>query len=129
MFPVGVKETPDRWERPAKYLWVEHAERNSIYDAVKRGVKTEGLIMFGCWVACTDCARAIIQSGIREVVTHHDPTASTRFGMPASPAWLESIKVAMQMFDEAGVKLRVLDVPLFEGQDFPIRFNGKVITP
>src|SRR4051812_44655189 len=30
-FPAGVKESPERWERPAKYAWVEHAERNAIF--------------------------------------------------------------------------------------------------
>src|SRR5687768_3524816 len=69
-FPDGVKELPERWERPIKYSYVEHAERNCIYSAAKRGIKTDGLVMYCPWFACADCARAIIQAGIAEVVGH-----------------------------------------------------------
>lgn len=129
-FPRDVQTQPERWERPAKYSWVEHAERNAIYDAALIGVPTKGLVMYCCWAACTDCARAIIQSGIKEVVTHYDPTSSTRFEMPAAPSWLESIKIAMKMFDEAAIKITPIEGPLFLlDEEFEIRFNGKLVKP
>lgn len=37
-FPDGVKETAERWERPLKYKFVEHAERNAIYAAARKGI-------------------------------------------------------------------------------------------
>ena len=69
-FPAGVEENPTRWERPLKYKFIEHAERKVIYNACKNGVKTEGLTMVCGWAACTDCGRAIIESGIKRLVTH-----------------------------------------------------------
>jgi dCMP deaminase len=125
-FPTGVIETVERWERPLKYKFVEHAERNAIYDAVRRGVPTEGLTMYAAWAACADCARAIIQSGIKEVVTHHNPVADMRFGLPASPTWLEEIKVALVLFEESGVRIRWFEEQLGA---MKIRFNGSYIDP
>lgn len=114
-FPRGVQELPERWERPGKYQYVEHAERNCIYDAARYGVRTEGLIMYCPWFACTDCARAIIQAGIKEVVGHDTPLHDN-----PSQVWSDSIKVAYTMLDEAGVKMR--HVPGIIG--LKIRFNG-----
>ncbi len=58
-----------RHERPAKYQWTEHAERNAIYDAAALGVSTKGTTMFLTWYPCADCARAVIQAGIHTLVS------------------------------------------------------------
>lgn len=112
-FPVGVKSTADRWERPVKYDYVEHAERSSIYAAARHGLATDGLIMYSPWAACKDCGRAIAVSGIAELVT-----------LPADPhaIWDESIGVAMTILQEAGVKVTFLEEPL--GQVPVLRRNG-----
>lgn len=128
-FPKGVEELPERWVRPAKYKWVEHAERNAIYTAAREGRRTEGLTMYAAWAACTDCARSIIQAGIKEVITHHNPVADMRFNQPASPTWLEEIKIALVMFKEAGVKFTYIDTKLFEDDSLQIRFNEKLVSP
>ena len=39
-------ELNDRWERPEKYSWVEHAERNAIYAAAREGVRLAGATMY-----------------------------------------------------------------------------------
>ena len=67
--PRGIKDTPVRRERPAKYLWTEHAERNAIYNAARIGVSLKGSRIYVNRVPCPECARAIIQAGINEVVT------------------------------------------------------------
>ena len=71
-FCRGVDDDIDsRHERPEKYLWTEHAERNAIYNAARNGIVTESCSIY--IVAskpvgvCSDCARAIIQSGIKSV--------------------------------------------------------------
>src|SRR5271157_2542052 len=68
--PVGIKVAPERLERPTKYSYIEHAERNAIYSAALQGISPEGLIMvMSCNpVPCTECARAVIQSGIAMIV-------------------------------------------------------------
>lgn len=103
-FPEGVNTNhPSRWERPLKYKFIEHAERNVIYMSARRGVKTEGLTMVCPWAACAECARAIIQAGINQLVTHkqaHDRTPDR---------WKKEIDVAFEMLGEAGVKVIVYD--------------------
>jgi dCMP deaminase len=68
-FPRGVcDDAPDRNSRPAKYSWTEHAERNAIYNAAANGIAIKGATMYMPWYPCADCARAVIQSGIAELV-------------------------------------------------------------
>lgn len=126
-FPKGVVENVDRWKRPLKYFYVEHAERDVIFKAAKLGVPTDGAIMYCPWAACADCARAIIQSGIVKVVVHHDPLNTTRFGLPVSQQWVDSIKISNQMFLEAGIEIDILTDNLFENEDFKIRFNEQLV--
>jgi len=118
-FPYGVQNLSERWVRPLKYSYVEHAERNSIFAAARNGVMTAGATMYCPWFACTDCARAIIQAGITEVVGHE-----TTLHDGASQSWLDSIAIAYTMLDEAGVKRRL--IPGTFGID--IRFNEQVVT-
>lgn len=102
-FPDGVKYSPERWERPLKYKIIEHAERNALFDLAKKGIRTEGLVMVCPWAACSDCARAIIQCGIRKLVTHkqaHD--RSPEF-------WQKEIEVAFVMLREANVEIEMYD--------------------
>lgn len=114
-FPEGVQENNERWQRPLKYQFVEHAERNSIFHAAKEGHKLAGTIMYCGWFACADCARAIIQSGITEVVGHQKCFDLT----PVH--WKESINNAFAMFKESGVKTRTITCDL----GVTIRFNGE----
>ena len=60
----------ERWERPEKYEWIEHAERNAVYNAARVGVSLNGCTAYLNWEPrpCIPCARAFIQAGISEVV-------------------------------------------------------------
>jgi dCMP deaminase len=69
-FPRGVNDNaPERHERPAKYLWTEHAERNAIYNAARMGTALKHCRLYCTFAPCMDCARAIVQAGICEVIT------------------------------------------------------------
>ena len=119
-FPEGVTETKERWERPIKYKYVEHAERNLIYKAAKHGIPTEGKTLYCTWYACADCARAIIQAGIKKVVGH-------QFMIDNTPEhWRESIDEAFKMLEEAVVEC--IYVPGDVG-DVEILFNGELVRP
>lgn len=68
-FPRGVNDDiENRHKRPDKYKWTEHAERNAIYNAASKGISLLGSKIYLPWYPCSDCARAIIQSGITSVV-------------------------------------------------------------
>lgn len=65
--PRGVKQAPERFERPEKYYYFEHAERNAIYNATRNGVSLRDSCIVTTHFPCPDCARGIIQSGIKTV--------------------------------------------------------------
>ena len=96
--PMGVRDTPERRERPAKYLFASHAEANLISFAARNGIKTEGCRVFTTHRSCATCARTLIQAGICEVI-YGDGTTS----MPEA-----EFEAAEIMFREAGVVVRSL---------------------
>jgi len=102
--PRGVHDSEHRFQRPQKYKWVEHCERNAIYNAVRAGISIEGCTMYLMWFPCADCARAIIQSGITELVV---PVGATERGRER---WAEDFEVATTMLSEAGVVVRSVDL-------------------
>ena len=62
--PISV----NRIERPEKYYWIEHAERNAIYNAASKGISIESLTMYNTTpIPCTGCMRGIINSGIKTI--------------------------------------------------------------
>jgi len=68
-FPRGINDSVlDRQERPEKYKWFSHAERNSLYNAAMVGIPLKGCRMYTNGVPCNDCAFGVINSGIKEVV-------------------------------------------------------------
>jgi dCMP deaminase len=98
-FPRRVDdEIDERHQRPAKYAWTEHAERNAIYNAARLGVSLQGCTMYLPWFPCMDCARAIVQCGIAELVAI-EPNVE-------DPRWGSDFRSALLLFHEAGVHLR-----------------------
>lgn len=71
-FPRGVKDLVTRWERPAKYEWVRHAEENAILNAAREGIRLAGSRMYVTGDVCHRCAGAIANAGIVEVITDED---------------------------------------------------------
>lgn len=109
-FPAGVDSgPPERNERPAKYAWTEHAERNAIYFAARYGVSLRGATAYIPWFPCVDCARGLIEVGIGAVVVSQRPDLN-------DPTFGPGFAIAEQMFNEAGVILRVWEgaVPVQE---------------
>lgn len=117
VFPDGIARSEKRWERPQKYSYIEHAERNSIYYAARNGVKTEGVIMYCPWFACDNCARGIINAGIVEVVGLNTQVDDTH------TRWDESVRIGLEMLEEKGVKMRYLDHKF----GITLRRNGQLI--
>ena len=100
--PRGIRDDlAERLERPTKYLWMEHAERNAIYNAARCGTPLEGCTIYIELMPCMDCARAIVQSGIREVVVSRQ-----RMSQYSSEYYDEHFSMVEVLFQEAGVKVR-----------------------
>lgn len=96
-------EKSERFERPEKYFWFEHAERNSVYHCARHGIATEGVVMYTQGIPCSDCARAVVRAGIKEVVVHEEWQKL----FIDNKKWEESIRRSKIMFEEAGIKVRV----------------------
>jgi dCMP deaminase len=102
--PRGIRDgVPERLERPTKYLWMEHAERNAIYNAARHGTPLESCTLYCELLPCMDCARAIVQAGIREVVVDAE-----RVRMYSSEQYNPHFDRIRELFDEAGVVLRTV---------------------
>jgi dCMP deaminase len=63
-FPRGFNNTDDRWLRENKYNYVEHAEKNAIYNAARIGVSTKDCTIYVNMKPCHECIKGIIQAGI-----------------------------------------------------------------
>ena len=104
-FPRGINDdVHERQQPPEKYFWFAHAERNSIYNATRMGVSLKYCTMYTNGVPCADCAIAIIQSGITEVVVHR------QWDDLNSDKWSNSAHRSAMMFAEAGVELVQLNI-------------------
>ncbi len=99
-FPHGCSDDTFPWDRDGedtKYRYVVHAELNAILNA--HGKSLEGARLYVDLFPCNECAKAIIQSGIGEVVYLYDKYADT-------PDTIASKK----MLDSAGVRTTRLNL-------------------
>ena len=109
---VGYNGTPNGyddhyfpWDREGdaletKYLYVVHAERNAILNYRGSNKDLEGAKIYVDLFPCNECAKIIIQSGIKEVIyakaydyDHHS----------------DEMEASIRMFKVCGVKIRFLD--------------------
>lgn len=89
---------PERYERPEKYKWIEHADRNAIYTAARKGISVEGCTMYLPGLPCIDCARGIVQSGIKRVVYDYDKQKAWD-----SPRYKDDFDTSLQILREGKV--------------------------
>jgi dCMP deaminase len=104
-FPRGLRDDlPERQERPQKYFWIEHAERNAVYNAARIGVSLkESAIYLTSGLPCADCARAIINAGIKTVYCKRVCTTKNK------DKWVESQTMSLEMLGECGVDVIYYD--------------------
>lgn len=77
-FPIGCSDDDFPWEKcgdelDQKYLYVTHSELNAILNY--RGGSLEGATLYVSLFPCNECAKAIIQSGIKHIVYRCDKHA------------------------------------------------------
>lgn len=89
--PRGVRDAPERMERPAKYLWTSHAEQNAVAQAARVGVSLKGCTAYVTHHPCSACARSLLQAGVTRIVVGPGQTS-----MPQ-----EEFDVATEMLREA----------------------------
>lgn len=95
-FPMGCADEAYSWQREGefletKYPYVVHAELNAILNSIQN---LAGCTIYVSLFPCNECAKAIIQSGIRRVVYELDKYDGT-----------EANTASKRMFRDAGVEL------------------------
>ena len=97
--PKGCSDDDYPWERSGsvldtKYAFVCHAELNAILNY--NGGSMKGSRCYVTLFPCNECAKALIQKGISEIIYMSDKYADS-----------DSTKAAKKMLDSAGVKYRL----------------------
>lgn len=121
-FPPNITPTGIHIQRPNKYQYIEHAERNVIFAAARGGVITQGATLYCPWFACPDCARAIVLAGIKRVVGHKQMMDKT------TDRWKQAIEIGNKILDAGGVIREYVDAKLFD-DDFTVLFDERLWTP
>lgn len=112
-FPRGVSGDDDpqgeRWKRPIKYEFVEHAERNAIFNAALTGISLKGARAYLNWepTPCAPCTRAFIQAGIVEIVGPNIPFGGAGEGTHYNT---NEDSVSSQMLKEACIERIVIQI-------------------
>lgn len=101
-FPRGFNDSTERYfTRSMKYKYIIHAEANAIYNALYNGASVEGCTIYVHGLPpCLECAKAIVQSGIKRVVTDSKP----------DERWAQSNQDALDIFNEANIKFEYMEI-------------------
>ena len=106
--PRGLSDTePTRLQKPLKNWYFEHAERNVIYACSRNGITCDDCTIAITHWPCVDCTRAIIQSGIREVIVD---AACLNADSPFYQKWQDQIQVSAHMMQEVGIHTQIVHV-------------------
>ena len=106
-FPTGCSDDDFPWVREGddnKYFYSTHSELNAILNY--RGGSLEGSTIYVTLFPCNECAKAIIQCGIREVVYDSDKYASTP-GVIASKKMLRAAGVTLRHYEHTNREVKL----------------------
>lgn len=116
-FPHGCSDDDFPWDREGestidtKYPFVCHAELNAILN--NAGASLKGCSIYVALFPCNECAKAIIQSGIKKVLYLSDKYKNT-----------DGVRASKKMFDAAGVEYRQITM---SRESIVINFDEKLI--
>ena len=109
-FPTACTDDAHPWAREGddplatKYVYSTHSELNAILNY--SGGSIAGAKLYVSLFPCNECAKAIIQSGIREVIYDCDKYADTA-GVIASKRMMDSAGVKYRQYHRTGRKIEV----------------------
>lgn len=92
-------------DRERKLAWISHAETNAIMTAVRLGVSPVGATLYCPFAACTECAKIIALSGVRELVR------LPKSKIPWPETWAKSIIEGDRIMRAAGVTITEYEGP------------------
>ncbi|MCR4999370.1 MAG: dCMP deaminase family protein [Lachnospiraceae bacterium] len=108
-FPKGCSDDEFPWNRDGdplenKYFYTTHSELNAILNY--RGGSLEGSKLYVSLFPCNECAKAIIQSGIKEVIYDDDKYQNTP-SVIASRRMLKAAGVAIRKYEHTDRKIEI----------------------
>ena len=104
-FPVGVDDHPELYaNRELKYKMIVHCERNALLFS--REALHNSCLYTWPFMSCSVCAGMVIQSGITRCVAPEIPEHLRE-------RWAEDMALSSQMFEEAGVEVKIMPLSLF----------------
>lgn len=108
-FPAGCSDDVFPWNRDGdplenKYFYTTHSELNAILNY--RGGSLEGSKLYVSLFPCNECAKAIIQAGIREIIYDSDKYANTP-SVIASKRMLDASGVKYHKYERSGRKISI----------------------
>ncbi len=95
-------EIKERFESPQKYMWTIHSEANSLVQAAKHGVKTEGCTMYVTLFPYANCAGLIVNGGIKKLICENKPNLNDE-------RWGENWKISLIILTEGGVEIEYIN--------------------
>lgn len=96
-FPRGVSDRVERYmDRETKHLFVSHAERNALDNA---STQLDGCTMYAALKPCSECAKAIIQRGIKRVVTRRPDREDTGFNWDITDIMFREARIQIVYVD------------------------------
>ncbi len=107
--PNGYDDEQMPWDREGnflntKYAYVCHAELNAILN--NKGSILEGARIYVDLFPCNECAKAIIQSGIKEIIYNSDKYNGTD-GNIASKKMLDFCGIKYREYNKQGIELNL----------------------
>lgn len=107
--PLGCSDNEFPWDREgdpleSKYFYTTHSELNAILNY--RGGSLDGATIYVTLFPCNECAKAIIQSGIRRIVYRSDKYDDEP-NVIASKRMLRAAGVEMQKYEATGRKITI----------------------
>ena len=109
-FPLGCSDDEFPWGREGedplntKYVYVTHSELNAILNY--RGGSLEGAKLYVSLFPCNECAKAIIQSGIRRIVYDSDKYEATP-AVVASKKMLNAAGIVLQRYEHTNRRIEL----------------------
>ncbi len=104
-FPTKYDDSPDNYlNKEFKYPRIVHAEMNAILAAAKFGISTDKCSIYVVPIhICNECAKAIIQAGIKNVYCRVDKN---------EPKWLEAFEISEDLFSHCNINFALFDTEL-----------------
>lgn len=99
-FPINIQDDPERWQKENKSMYVQHAEMNAICSAARHGTPLDKSLCIVTYHPCSTCAKALIQAGIKQIITL--PPDYTH------PRWGNEFERATNLFKEANIEITLI---------------------